>query len=182
MRGRCYTDAISSILSEGLTDIEIGENLKTSDFHFQGNRYRVRIQFPEDDERVVFRESRVFARHLCEKRVPPSSFLRLSEEMLECTISQESNLIIKTVKSDITGDTVYSGPLVNLSKNMDAQDALEYIETVFENILDNRYSSEPDINRIRFYDELLVKVSEIITEYVSVQNEIFQNHKFRVVS
>ncbi len=84
-------DAISSILSEGLTDIEIGEILKTSDFHFQGNRYRVRIQFPENDERIVFRESRVFARHLCEKRVPPSSFLRLSEEKFECTISKESN-------------------------------------------------------------------------------------------
>ncbi|MHA1864458.1 MAG: hypothetical protein ACTSWA_11870 [Candidatus Thorarchaeota archaeon] len=67
-RGDATPNAISSILSGGLTDIEIGEFLKTSDFHFQGNRYRVRIQFPENDERLVFCESRVFARHLCENK------------------------------------------------------------------------------------------------------------------
>ncbi|MCK4566320.1 MAG: hypothetical protein KAU48_03330, partial [Candidatus Thorarchaeota archaeon] len=165
--GDATPNAILSILSEGLTDIEIGEFLKTSDFHFQGNRYRVLIQFPEDDERIVFRESRVFARHLCEKKVPPSSFLRLSEETLECKIFQESNIIITTVKSDITGDTIYSGPLIKLSKDMDTQHALEYVEEVFEHIIDNRYSSEPEINRIQFYDELLVKVKELIGEYVS---------------
>ncbi|MHA1864459.1 MAG: hypothetical protein ACTSWA_11875 [Candidatus Thorarchaeota archaeon] len=86
---------------------------------------------------------------------------------MECTIFQESNLIITTVKSDITGDTIYSGPLIKLSKDMDTQYALEYVEEVFEHIIDNRYSSELVINRIRFYDELLVKVNEIITEYVS---------------
>ena len=72
------------------------------------------------------------------------------------------------MKSDITGDTIYSGPLIKLSKDMDAQHALEYVEEVFEHIIDNRYSSEPETDRIQFYDELLVKVNEIINEYVSV--------------
>lgn len=66
--GDATPDAISSILSEELTDIEIGEILKISDFYFQGNHYRVQIQFPEGDERIVFCESRVFARHLCENK------------------------------------------------------------------------------------------------------------------
>jgi len=158
-------DAISSILGIGLTDTEIGDILKTNNIYLRDNRYSVRIQFPENDERIVFRESSVFARHLCEKRVPPSSFLRLSEETLECTIFKESNLIIMTMKSDITGDTVYSGPLLRLSKDMNAQDALEHVEGVLESIIDSRYSSDMEINRIQFYDELLVKVNEMIMEY-----------------
>lgn len=93
-------------------------------------------------------------------------FLGLVKKSLNAQFPK--NLIITTVKSDITGDTVYSGPLVKLSKDMDAQLALEYVEEVFENIIDNRYSSESKNNRIQFYDELLVKVNEIIIEYVSV--------------
>ena len=71
------------------------------------------------------------------------------------------------VKSDITGDSIYYGPLVKLSKGMDTQEALEYVKQVFENILDNRYSFEQNTNRIHFYDELLMKVQEVIMDYTS---------------
>ena len=47
-------------------------------------------------------------------------------------------------------------------------EALEYVEGVFESIINSRYSSEPETNRIQSYDELLVKVNEIITDYISV--------------
>ena len=160
--------AISSILSVGLTDVEIGEMLKSKEIHFQGVRYKVQIKFPKEDDsqRLILRESWLFARHLCEKTIPPSSFLRMSEETLVCEIFKESNLISVSVKSDITGDMLYFGPLVKLFKGMDVEQAIEHVNEVFAGIVKDRFTSQTENNKIQSYDVLLKKVNELIMEGV----------------
>ena len=156
-------EAIVSMLSVGFTDIEIGEILNTQDIHVQGSRYKVYIEFPPegDNDRIVFRESRIFAQHLHEKRVPRVSFLRLNEETLLWKLFNDSESISISIQSNITGDMIYSGPLVNLFKGMDIELAMEHVETTIENILENKCSGNA-CERIQSYDELLEKVNEII--------------------
>ncbi|MHA2322405.1 MAG: hypothetical protein ACXACG_12205 [Candidatus Thorarchaeota archaeon] len=156
--------AITSILYVGLTDVEIGEILKTRRIHLNGTSFEVGIEFPskEDDERLVYRESQVFARHLCEKRIQPSSFLKMSEETLVCMIFKESDFINVSIRSDITGDLVYSGPLVRLFTGMNVEQAIEHVDEVFSSIVKDRFTSETECNKIQSYDVLLMKVNEMV--------------------
>jgi hypothetical protein len=156
--------SISSILDVGLTDIEIGELLKAKEIHLNGIHFEIRIKFPteEDSERLVFRESWVFAKHLYQKRIPPSSFLKMSQETLVCRIFREADFISILIRSDITGDSVYSGPLVRLFKGMDVEEAMEHVNEVLVSIVKDRFTSESECNKIQSHDVLLQIVNEIV--------------------
>ena len=161
-------NGISSIVDIGLTDIEIGELLKTKSIHLDGTQFEIRLNFPaeEDSNRLVFRESWVFAKHLCQKRVPSSSFLMMDEEKIVCRIFKETNFIGISIRSSITGDMVYSGPLIRLVNDLDVDQAMEHVDELLTWIAKDRFASDTSISRILSYDIVLQKVNELIIESV----------------
>jgi hypothetical protein len=163
-------NAVSSILGNGLTDAEISEIMKSKEIHLSGTRYEINIRFPDEEdyeERLVFRESRLFAWHLGVRPIQPSSFLRTDEEQLYCDLFKEENSILMRLVSDLTEDVVYSGPLVHLFKGMEIQQAIDHVDQVLVEIISNRFAEGTLEERIKSLDKLYSKVSELIKEHTS---------------
>jgi hypothetical protein len=156
---------ISSILGVGLTDTEIYELIQSRVVHCEGTRYEIDIEFPDEenyDDRLIFRESRFFAWHLGARRILPSSFLEMKNEKLECDVFRDGKFIVIYVKSDITGDLLYSGPLIQMSKKMSYKEMKEQAQDVLNEITENRYGKRCAKNKVKGYDILLSQITNII--------------------
>jgi hypothetical protein len=160
--------AVSSILNTGLTDTEISEIMKSKEINLNGTRCEIAIEFPDEenyDERLIFRESPLFAWRLGVRPIQPSSFLRTDEERFYCDLFKENDSVLMTLISDLTKDVIYSGPLVHLFKGMEIQQAFDHADQVLVDIFSDRFANRTLEEKIKSFDKLHDKLSELIKKH-----------------
>jgi hypothetical protein len=144
-----------------LSDIEIARMYTSREFVMSGIRYFTDFEFTPDPTKrngFVFRESSPFAEILSLRKLPPSTYLKMTEEKLRCNVMRDRDEIQLTVQSTITGDIVYSWHLVKLKSEIDVDELLNQTRLVLDEIIESYFNGTAGIERFINYSESLDKV------------------------
>lgn len=148
-----------------MSDSEIHMMMIAEQLHLDGATYTIQFEFEPDPtslEGTVFRESRLFSRVIGCWRVLPSSFVQLDEEQLVWSLGRDGIWVTLMLRSNVTGDVVYSAPLVKKGKGVNVEEMLENVEEILQGIIDFRYSERDLQNKVVSPNELFRQLSKIM--------------------
>ncbi len=163
---------LKELSTRGMADNEILSLISSGKVFLEGASYDFDHIFDPElhtREAVVFRESSYFARKFETKRVSAGTYLQIESEKLVCILRKENRDIVLNVRSDITGEEVYSWILVTMEEGVGIQDAMIDAEARLQQIVDDHFGEGHGLGtRIDDYEQVAENIREMLqTMYVS---------------
>jgi len=139
-----YDDSyLFTLADRAVSDLDIVSLMRAGEVFLDGARYKIEIDFennPATREGIVFRESKLIARHLGLKTVNPGVNQIMDEEKLNWTISRSGRVIEIPMNSDVTGERVDTLRVQIQEGDWDIEEVFEVAEETIDEFVEHHFS------------------------------------------
>ncbi len=152
---------LDELCKTGMSDEEMSMLLSAGDVFLESKRYALRFDVEQLVSRpsVVLRESARLARQLERPALTPGTFRMMPEEKLTWSLESSETAIWLRLVSSVTSDEVAKQRIVEVTKEYDADTAMEHVEDAILEVASEYFGGGiGPRERIERYGELIAEI------------------------